>query len=141
MVEPLPPARPRPLLQVPGTRALPPGEAPTPLPAGEAPTPSPVPAADGSRAVHAGAARAGAGPAPPPPPEPEPVPAPPAAPPQRRLPASPAAPTPVPQPLADPRPLGALVASLSWHVAFAFAVVLTILTIALTIFGITGGAL
>jgi hypothetical protein len=44
-----------------------------------------------------------------------------------------------PRPLVDPRPVSALVAAFTWHIAFALAVLLAIATIAITVIGIGGG--
>jgi hypothetical protein len=56
----------------------------------------------------------------------------------------PPAPAPVaepipPRPLADPRPVSALIVAFTWHIAFALTVVLAIATIAVTVIGIGGG--
>ncbi len=44
-----------------------------------------------------------------------------------------------PRPLADPRPVSALITAFTWHIAFALAVLFAIATIAITVLGIGGG--
>jgi Putative zinc-finger len=119
-------------LVLPTTQALPPGpsEAEELEPAPEPPALEPVP--------------------PPPPeeqlqePEPTPAPLPEPVPLRRPAPAPEPAPAPVaepvpPRPLADPRPVSALITAFTWHIAFAFAVLLAVATIAVTVIGIGGG--
>ena len=114
-------------LVLPTTQALPPGPPETELePAPEPPALEPVP---------------------PPPPEeqrgepepaPEPLPAPTPPPTPKPSPAPVAEPV-APRPLADPRPVSALITAFTWHIAFALAVLFAVATVAIAVIGIGGG--
>lgn len=156
LVEGMPaPARPAAAVRlvVPTVRALPPGRAPE-EPKLEAPPEEP--------AVEPPILRPALRPVPPTAPLPEPrqqrplAPVPqaqperpaagvsrPAAPSRRPTPEPPPSPPPAvaPRALADPRPVSALIVAFTWHLAFAVAVLLAVVTIAITAIGIGGGSI